>query len=166
MYDDSNRGKISNIERYEQSKRMDYSNMIRRNNITPTDIDGTYDIKGKFFWISEAKFGDKDMENGQKWYFEHLMKMVKTANSVDPRYLGVVIVYSHDAPIDNEIIPRDQEVIKYYDSINLMWLTPTGKTTLIEITEVYESIYDQLVDSYNKKKADENAQRLRNRKCN
>lgn len=85
--DDMERGKIRNRDAGKQI--IDYSG-LRFNRITPTDIDGLIEYKGKAFIFYEFKYGDAPMPRGQ---------MIALTRMVDAIQMGgtpaILILGSH-----------------------------------------------------------------------
>ena len=87
-----------------------FSGMIRRRNITPTDIDGIIDYNGNAFIILEGKYGDAELPKGQRMALENL------ANAI---LLGkkkvLIIVFRHYVNNTNEeIIVSNQLASEIY----------------------------------------------------
>lgn len=64
------RGKISHRDRKQQI--VTFEN-LRYGNITPTDIDCTFDYHGKVFAFVEIKYGDAELKCGQRKYLERVV---------------------------------------------------------------------------------------------
>jgi hypothetical protein len=142
----------------------DFSGLQRRNNIRPTDIDGSYDIDELFFCTLEGKYQSAELPIGQQRHFEAQMRLINAASTTDSRYFGVVLVYNHFTDCNDNIKPEHKEVCKIYDSINLKWITPENKVTVIDAIEEFEDIYSKRVFEYNKRQADKNAELARSRR--
>ena len=73
------RGVINNIQRAQQIN--DFSNLLY-GKITPTDIDGMIEYRGKLYIFFEIKYKDKDMPFGQRLALERLVKDLTYANKI------------------------------------------------------------------------------------
>jgi hypothetical protein len=128
------RGTIKYLNRYKQSKLISYEGMVRRRNITPTDIDGFIDYNGRVFIWLEGKLIDKNLDFGQELALMHLVQMAKDAG----RFACVIVFYFLD-PEDSIIVAKDKYVYKTYDSISLEWKEPKNPVTLLRYIEQIES---------------------------
>jgi hypothetical protein len=145
MYDeDKPRGSIKYPKAYKQSKNIDFSGLVRRGNVTPTDIDGSYDLDERFYVTLEAKKKGVHMESGQKRYFEGLIKMIAAASLVDHNYIGYVVVFEHDIPSDEIIHPENLPVVAIIDSETLQWYNPENSITVKEQLDKCEEHYFRL----------------------
>lgn len=157
------RGGIKNLQRYEQSKNIDYSRLVRRRNITPSDLDGSYDIdKRAFFWL-EAKLIGTKMEYGQRTHLEALPEAIHYACKADSRFVGFAIVFEHNVPVGEIIYPENCIVSKIFDSETLTWHKPENPTTLKDQLDICEAIYDRKAEMYHKEMANANADKARKR---
>ena len=95
-YNVENRGKIQFRERSRQV--IDFSGM-RFKNITPTDIDGMIDYKGKGFVFYEYKLRDAVMSRGQRLALE------RVADSIQRKGKKACVLYcSHETDNPEEDI--------------------------------------------------------------
>lgn len=78
------RGKINNKERSLQVK--DYSG-LKYGAVTPSDIDGFVEFKGKLIILWELKLGDTKIPNGQRWGLERMCDAMEKGGI--PSYLLV-----------------------------------------------------------------------------
>jgi hypothetical protein len=113
-----------------------FSGMIRRRNITPTDIDGIIDYNGKAFVILEGKYGDAELPKGQKMALENLANTILSANK-----RVVVIIYRHFIHDTNqEIIVSKQIVSDIY--FKRKWDKITVEKNVLEVIEMFENHCD------------------------
>ena len=84
--------------------------LIRRRNITPTDIDGIIDYNGKAFIILEGKHSDAELPKGQRMALENLANAILDGNK-----RVVVIVFRHHVhDVNDDIIVSKQNVSELY----------------------------------------------------
>lgn len=133
MYETVDRGAIKNIARYRQSKLISYEGMVRKRNITPTDIDGLIDYNGNAFVYIEGKLYGKNLDYGQKLAFENIIKSHKRAGDI-----AVVFVFRHTEDSDKIIIAKDKVVSDIYSTETLKWEIPEKETTLLKSIEKFE----------------------------
>lgn len=137
---DWDRGKILNPVFSNQV--IDYSNM-KLGKITPTNIDGYMDIKGKGHWFYEAKYGDSKPRRGQVLAFERL------ADATAP--FSIYIIGSHECPSTASIMASETVVtnVRFLKK----WIQPKEKLTTKVLTEMfvnylknenYETFYNYL----------------------
>jgi len=119
---DIDRGKIINPSYSNQV--IDYSDM-KLGKITPTNIDGYMDIRGKGHWFYEAKYGDSKPRRGQALAFERL------ADATAP--FSVYIIGSHDCPSTASIMASETKVtdVRFLKK----WIQPSENITTRELTE-------------------------------
>jgi hypothetical protein len=113
-----------------------FSGMIRRRNITPTDIDGIIDYNGNAFVILEGKYGDAEIPKGQRMALENL------ANAI---LLGkkkvLVIIFRHYVNNTNEeIIVSNQLASEIY--FKRKWFQICFNKTVLELIEIFEKDCD------------------------
>ncbi len=127
------RGTIAYHDRAQQIN--DFHGLLRKRNITPTDIDGMIDYNGKAFIFFEGKYGDKEMDYGQRLAFENLCKALNCP------YL--IIRYNHNVNNTNvDVDVAKQLVIRYYE--NGRWKAVKGAATVLEFVESFEQKYKHL----------------------
>lgn len=118
-YTDDNRGKIHNRERGKQI--IDYSGM-RKDNITPTDIDGYLEKGDKIFILYEYKLPDVEMPRGQRLA---LMRMINGLSKAGKS--AVLFLCRHEQYDPNKDIAGDLAIV---DGIylNNRWYKGNGYT--------------------------------------
>ena len=105
--------------------------LIRRRNITPTDIDGIIDYNGKAFIILEGKYGDAELPKGQKMALENLANAI-----LESKKKVVVIIFRHNVHnINNDIIVSQQLVSDIY--FKRKWDKITVEKTVLEVIEMF-----------------------------
>lgn len=116
------RGAIRNKKQAEQLR--DFTN-LKFGNITPTDIDGYIDYRGKCQIFMEAKYGGAELPNGQKRAIEVIVN-----SSTIP---AVAFVVSHYT--DGMIDMGNCEIKKYY--FEGEWRTTDKYKTLRQAVEAF-----------------------------
>lgn len=96
------RGHIFYRERSLQVK--DYST-LRYKNITPTDIDGYFEIKNKVFVFIELKGVNAPFLDGQKLALERLVDSLNKP--------AILVIGEHNTPVDEDIDVAKCKVWKY-----------------------------------------------------
>jgi hypothetical protein len=133
MEQHTQRGNIKHKSRAQQIN--SFSGLIRRRNITPTDIDGLIDYNGKAFIILEGKYGDAELPKGQRMALENLANAM-----LDGSKKVVVIVFRHNIHnVNQEINVSLQPVTEIY--FKRKWFPITLKNTL-EVIEIFEKYCD------------------------
>ena len=117
-----------------------FNGMIRRRNITPTDIDGIIDYNGKAFVILEGKYGDAELPKGQKMALENLANTILSANK-----RVVVIIYRHFIHDTNQEINVSKQIVSdiYFKR---KWDKITVEKNVLEVIEMFENHCDN--DNY------------------
>ena len=110
-----------------------FKGMVRRRNITPTDIDGFIDYNGNAFIILEGKLNGAPFNYGQKLALENICK-----NSNVP---CLVILFEHNTPTNEEVDVKNQPVKSVY--YNGSWKHLEDKNVLDTIVEM-EKYWDNL----------------------
>jgi len=129
----SQRGNIKNKGRAQQIN--SFSGLIRRRNITPTDIDGLIDYNGKAFIILEGKYGDAELPKGQRMALENLANAM-----LDGSKKVVVIIFRHNIHnVNEEINVSTQPVTEIY--FKRKWFPISSKSTL-QVIEIFEKYCD------------------------
>lgn len=90
------RGVIKNVKRAQQLN--NFKDLIRKRNITPTDIDGLIDYGGKFFVYLEGKKVGKETDSGQRHALEAVINSHWKASNP-----SMAIIYEHDIPVEEQI---------------------------------------------------------------
>jgi hypothetical protein len=113
-----------------------FNGMIRRRNITPTDIDGIIDYNGKAFVILEGKYGDAELPKGQKIALENLANTILSANK-----RVVVIIYRHFIHDTNQEINVSKQIVSdiYFKR---KWDKITVEKNVLEVIEMFENHCD------------------------
>jgi len=133
MEQPTQRGNIKHKARAQQIN--SFSGLIRRRNITPTDIDGLIDYNGKAFIILEGKYGDAELPKAQRMALENLANAM-----IDGSKKVVVIVFRHNIHnVNQEINVSLQPVTEIY--FKRKWFPITLKNTL-EVIEIFEKYCD------------------------
>jgi hypothetical protein len=127
------RGNIKHKARAQQIN--SFSGLLRRRNITPTDIDGLIDYNGKAFIILEGKYGDAEIPKGQRMALEHLANAM-----VDGNKQVTVIVFRHNInDVNEDVKVSEQSVTQVY--FKRKWFTITTKNVL-EVIDKFEKYCD------------------------
>jgi len=110
--------------------------LIRRRNITPTDIDGIIDYNGKAFVILEGKHSDAELPKGQRMALENLANAILDGNK-----RVVVIVFRHYIhDVNEDIIVSKQPVSELY--YQRKWCKTTVQKNVLEVIEMFENHCD------------------------
>jgi len=128
------RGDIKHRDRAKQIN--SFAGLIRRRNITPTDVDGLIEYNGNVFIMLEGKYGDAELPKGQKMALENL------ANAI---LLGkkkvLIIVFRHYVNNTNEeIIVSNQLVSEIF--FKRKWFQICYNKTVLELIEIFEKDCD------------------------
>lgn len=89
------RGKIRNRQYSQQIK--DFSE-LRYEKITPTDIDFGVEFSNKVFIFGELKYGDSQLEIGQKMFLQRTVDALQSSGKV-----AYLIMARHNIPPDQDI---------------------------------------------------------------
>ncbi len=129
----SQRGNIKNKGRAQQIN--SFSGLIRRRNITPTDIDGIIDYNGKAFVIIEGKHGNAELPKGQRMALENLANAMLDGNKK-----VVVIVFRHNVhDINQDVNVSIQLVTEIY--FKRKWFS-TNEKNVLQVIEIFEKYCD------------------------
>lgn len=102
------RGDIKHRDRAKQIN--SFAGLIRRRNITPTDVDGLIEYNGNVFIMLEGKYGDAELPKGQRMALENLANAI-----LDGKKKVVIIVYRHYIQNSNQdVIVSEQFVSDVY----------------------------------------------------
>lgn len=113
-----------------------FNGMIRRRNITPTDIDGIIDYGGKAFVILEGKYGDAELPKGQRMALENLANTI-----LEAKKKSLVIVYRHYVHnVSDDINVSKQFVSEIY--FKRKWFQVGFDKTVLQIIEIFENDCD------------------------
>lgn len=133
MEQPTQRGNIKHKARAQQIN--SFSGLLRRRNITPTDIDGLIDYNGKAFIILEGKYSDAEIPKGQRMALEHLANAM-----VDGNKQVTVIVFRHNInDVNEDVKVSEQSVTEVY--FKRKWFTITTKNVL-EVVDKFEKYCD------------------------
>jgi hypothetical protein len=133
MEQPTQRGNIKHKARAQQIN--SFSGLLRRRNITPTDIDGLIDYNGKAFIILEGKYGDAEIPKGQRMALEHLANAM-----IDGNKQVTVIVFRHNInDVNEDVKVSEQSVTQVY--FKRKWFTITTKNVL-EVIDKFEKYCD------------------------
>lgn len=98
------RGKIRNREQAQQIR--DFSG-LKWGTITPTDIDGFFEINNEVFVFIEIKFEGRSMPYGQKLALQRLVDILQEDKN------AILIVARHDEKPENDIDTAECQVVRY-----------------------------------------------------
>ena len=106
---------------------IDYSG-VRYKNITPTDIDGYFEIQNKVYIFIELKLENAPFERGQELAFERLVDNIKKP--------AIFIIGIHNVTETYEDIKAHECVVwKYrYDK---KWYPPSKRMTIKELIDKF-----------------------------
>jgi len=113
-----NRGKIKNMARYDQSKRIDFSGMRFERNITPTDVDMALEFKGNEFIFGEYKLEGADFLHGQKLCMENMCLAI----SSDKRKRVLAFLAEHNASVDQVIDASSARITSWWRFDESQWV--------------------------------------------
>ena len=105
------RGEIKYLERYKQL--ISYAGMELTRKITPTDIDGFIDLKGKCFIYIEGKLINKELDYGQRLALENVVKSHEKAD-----HKSIAIIFRLNSKPDDLIDAKSQIVSEVYLKYN------------------------------------------------
>jgi len=129
------RDEVQNQEKFKQ--RILFEGLIRKDRITPTDIDGFIDYKGKAFVFLEAKTGEADMKYGQKLAYINLIQTLKKAGTD-----AICILFKHNTPSHQHIKASEQEVdsIYMFDEKDEFWIwkVPSKPINVVQALDTFE----------------------------
>lgn len=129
-------GKIRYPERALQLK--DYTGLRYHNAITPSDIDGAFEIADKLFVFIEYKFGDAKMPRGQEMFLERLCDALERSMKYP-----IVIDASHWHPPNETIDCANAQVTRY--RWKLKWHQVKGETKTVRsvLDNVYHYVFHE-----------------------
>ncbi len=104
---------------------------LKYGNITPTDIDGLIEYQNKCYVFIEAKMTGTEMPAGQRIALERLCDDLQ---KIKPTLL---ILMTHDTPIDREIDFAKSSVEKYRYKGN--WIFPQRVSTVRQLIDAFFS---------------------------
>ena len=107
IYTNHNRGTIQNREAAKQI--IDFRGLRYGNNITPTDVDGLFEINDRIFVFFEFKYKGGRLPYGQRLAFQRI------ANVLDDSGRHVIIFYcEHEVEAPDDIIAANAIVKQVY----------------------------------------------------
>lgn len=128
-------GSIKFKQRYKQLN--DFSGILRRRGITPTDIDGVIDYNGKAFFFLEGKHEDAQMPNGQKIALQNIVDAIQETGRE-----AILVLYTHSHSPDQIVDVALQVVTMFY--YKKQWNKPKKQqTTVLYAVEAFESFCEQ-----------------------
>lgn len=101
------RGVIRDRRSAEQGR--DFSGLLFSKGRTPSDIDGSLDIDGKYFVFMELKYMGARLQAGQRKNLESLCYRIERGGG-----RAIVLWLSHETPSEEQIPVADSTVIKHY----------------------------------------------------
>ena len=118
-YTQNNRGSIQFRERSRQI--IDFGG-LRYKNITPTDVDGLIEYKGKAYVLMEMKYGKAEMPYGQRLAIERMIDDFSKSGKIATAFLC-----EHYVENPNEDIDASKTIVRecYY---NGKWHSDGTKT--------------------------------------
>lgn len=103
--------------------------------ITPTDIDGAIEIDGKVFMFFEIKYGEKDIDTGQRLFLERMVdRLNKTSKAIAIHAKHNIDDWEKD--VDVSIC----NVVKYY-SLSKTWIKPDKEILLKQLCDSFVRKY-------------------------
>lgn len=131
-------GKIRNPERASQLR--DYTGLCYHGNITPSDIDGAFEINNRMFVFLEYKFGDAAMPKGQELFLERLADSFQHESKP-----AIVIEASHNHPPGDVIDCANATVTRYRWRQKWVDVRGLGKTVRVVIDGFHDRIFGKPV---------------------
>lgn len=133
---DENRGLIINRDRAKQL--ISFGGLIRRRNISPTDIDFLIDYSGRSFVYGEFKLEGAEEKKGQIKALENLVCSHKKAS-----HLSCAFIVYHNVPIQDDIIPEILLINRVYHDEK--WHDWTQKNaTVLEFLRRWEEYCEKI----------------------
>jgi len=120
------RGKIRNREYAKQLR--DFSK-LRWGNITPTDIDGYFEMDNQIFVFIEIKYGSREMLRGQALALERLVDVVGETKDA----ILIIGMHGYEPAAD---IDAGSCIVKKYRTRN-KWRIPFKEITVREIADIF-----------------------------
>lgn len=93
----------------ERAKQLMSFEGMQWDSMTPTDIDGFLDYRGKYFVYMEGKVVGKDLLRGQELALENA-----TQSHVKAGHKAIAIVFEHNTPVEQDVIVKNCRVVRYY----------------------------------------------------
>ena len=134
IYTDENRGIIQNRCRSKQI--IDFHGM-KYDNITPSDIDGCIDKRGKAFIFYEYKLNDAEMPQGQKMMYVNLINALRAAKKQ-----AALFLCRHNIENPSEDVDAAEAKVEsiYY---NGQWWKETAGRNVKEVTDSFMAKFGQ-----------------------
>lgn len=134
------RGQI--IDKKRKRQIIDFS-QIRYKNITPTDIDwpeieGAFEVKGNVFLFIDMKYKFKDLEFGQRLFFERLAECLTKP--------AIIVIARHNIENTEDIVPAHEcPVIEYLcNKIKIEWIKPKKDVNCKELCDWFVKKYSAI----------------------
>jgi hypothetical protein len=133
------------------SQIFNFSGLIRRRNITPTDIDGLIDYSGRAFIYFEGKVENNRLQIGQKSALEAVVNSHWKANCP-----SAALIFWHNIPSDCEVFVHTQFVVGVYCKQQIRclcglriegsdwWHPQTKAITMLQAVERFEEHFKYL----------------------
>lgn len=118
-----------------QKQINDFRNLKRMSNITPIDIDGFIDYRGKNFIYLEGKLNGADLPNGQRLALENAV-----ISHCDSGHDSIAIVYEHWIPshLDVDVANCRVKKIFHRQEGKYSWWENEGDHKVIDLVERFE----------------------------
>lgn len=116
----------------------DYSGLIYHDAITPSDIDGAFEIENRMFCFIEYKFGDAAMPRGQEMFLERLCDALEKSAKYP-----IVIEATHNHPPNEAIDCANALVTRYRWKFKWHAVKSTGKTVRSVLDKVYHHVFHE-----------------------
>lgn len=107
IYTDDNRGTIQNRDAAKQI--IDFHDIRYDNNITPTDIDGFFEINDRIFVFFEFKYQNGKLPYGQRLALERLASALEDAGKH-----AIVFQCEHNTQCQNDVVAANAVVKQVY----------------------------------------------------
>lgn len=137
MYEDNNRGKIQYRARKRQL--IDFSG-VRYGNVTPTDIDGFFELHDNLFVFYEYKYGNVDIPYGQKIAIQRLVKAIAESGRE-----AIAMICRHNVENTDEDIDGANTMVDSY-CYNGDWFYNTNRTVK-ELTDSFKKHAEEILRS-------------------
>jgi hypothetical protein len=100
--------------------------------ITPTDIDGAFEFDGKMFIFFELKYREKDIDTGQRLFFERICNALNRSG----RHCLCIHARHEIGDFTKDVNADKCTVVKYYAQSG-RWITPKQETTVHSLVNSY-----------------------------
>lgn len=108
------------IKHESRAKQLILFEGMRYKSITPTDVDGFFEISGKVFVFFEIKHAGVECAGGQRLAYERLVDLLPVPT--------IFLVATHTTPSSESVYARDCCVKEY--RMNKQWVSPESPMTL------------------------------------